>query len=214
MKNHSRTFPLVADDDPVISHPRRMQLYENTDLITNIRGDYQDKNYADVTRDYQTLSPENQSSAPKERLEPIEAGRTYAEQARQTARADLKQKRQHLAVSDKPMFSRRQDKSDTDNSLPASLEVGDLETVKQPELPVSKPSGLAKYSQYLKQDSYILADIRPEYKEPEQSDKDKPKKNSYDFLKRSQVYNYEANQLKKERQVAQELNLTRFDDLS
>ena len=40
----------------------------------------------------------------------------------------------------------------------------------------------------------------------------KPKKNNYDFLKESQIYNKEVLQSQREHKVAQELNLTRFDD--
>ena len=41
---------------------------------------------------------------------------------------------------------------------------------------------------------------------------EKAKKNNYDFLKKSQIYNKKNKQTEQERQVAQELNLTRITD--
>lgn len=43
-------FPLVADGVPIIDTAKQMALYENEDLITNIHGYYQDKDYDDVTK--------------------------------------------------------------------------------------------------------------------------------------------------------------------
>ena len=51
MIRNQRRFPFVADGEPVSNPPKVMALYENEDLITNIHGAYQDKNYDDVTRD-------------------------------------------------------------------------------------------------------------------------------------------------------------------
>ena len=39
-----------------------------------------------------------------------------------------------------------------------------------------------------------------------------PKKNNYDFLKKSQIYNKKENQSEKERKIAQELNLTNMTE--
>ena len=39
-----------------------------------------------------------------------------------------------------------------------------------------------------------------------------PKKNNFDFLKKSQIYNKKENQTEKERKVAQELNLTNITE--
>ena len=72
-------------------------------------------------------------------------------------------------------------------------------------------SELARFTSQLRQDSYILAELPQVYSEP-QNQIEKPKKNSYDFLKTSQIYNRQDYQEQKERQVAQELNLTPFDD--
>lgn len=39
-----------------------------------------------------------------------------------------------------------------------------------------------------------------------------PKKNNYDFLKKSQIYNKKEHQSEKERKIAQELNLTNMTE--
>lgn len=212
-----RVFPLIADGEPVISSPRQMFLYENQDLITNIRGDYQDKPYHDVLNDFQPVTAETRTQVPQERLNSVEAGRSYAEQARQTAKADLRKKRQSLVTGERITATRPLE-------TPAVLATSDQKELSSRSssayLPKevsrsaeSEERALAKYSEKLRQSTYILADIKPIYQEPKVEEQPIPKKNSYEFLKRSQVYNYEDNQLKKERQVAQELNLTRFTDL-
>ena len=71
---------------------------------------------------------------------------------------------------------------------------------------------MARAAQKLHQESYILVDLPKVYHKPEPSKSDKSQKNTFDFLKRSQVYNHKERQERRERQVAQELNLTRFDD--
>lgn len=43
MNRGSRRFPLIADDEPVMSPLVKMNLYDNEDLINNIRGFYQEK---------------------------------------------------------------------------------------------------------------------------------------------------------------------------
>ncbi|HEO7582219.1 TPA: hypothetical protein VBL43_001437, partial [Streptococcus agalactiae] len=52
------------------------------------------------------------------------------------------------------------------------------------------------------------------FQEPDNTPNPKTKKNNFDFLKRSQVYNKQDNQFHKERAKAQELNLTRFKDIN
>ena len=60
MIRNQRRFPFVADGEPVSNPPKVMALYENEDLITNIHGAYQDKNYDDVTRDYNFVGKDEQ----------------------------------------------------------------------------------------------------------------------------------------------------------
>jgi hypothetical protein len=65
----------------------------------------------------------------------------------------------------------------------------------------------------LHQETYILADIKPEYKVPNNAEQNrKNNKNNYDFLKNSQIYNRPDSRQRSERKVAQELNLTKIDD--
>ncbi|EGL46353.1 hypothetical protein HMPREF9966_1283 [Streptococcus anginosus SK52 = DSM 20563] len=40
-----KTFPLISDDEVMLSEMPRMNLYDESDLISNINGDYVDKNY-------------------------------------------------------------------------------------------------------------------------------------------------------------------------
>ncbi len=197
-----RKFPLVADNDTVVQQAKQMHLYENEDLITNIHGPYEDKVYDDVTQDYHFI-PENPASdqVPAERLKTQRAGKTYAEMAREEARRDLKKKRQSYVTSSD--FSKTSSHSYQPSfSRPVSLS----KTVKP-----SSVSELARFTSQLRQDSYILAELPQVYSEP-QNQIEKPKKNNYDFLKTSQIYNRQDYQEQKERQVAQELNLTPFDD--
>ncbi|EFX40879.1 hypothetical protein HMPREF9180_0533 [Streptococcus peroris ATCC 700780] len=41
---HER-FPIVSDDEIMLTEMPFMNLYDESDLISNIKGDYQDKNY-------------------------------------------------------------------------------------------------------------------------------------------------------------------------
>ena len=187
MDKRKRPFPLIADDEVVISPTRQMHLYDNEDLITNGGGKF----HAEVRP---VQSQQQERLVPDKEQVPQHKEPSYAEVARQEAKEDLRRKRQAIVTAEKKV------------------------PIKVPDLPASpkkseKPQGLAKYSEKLRQSTYILADIKPIYQEPVKKLDPKPKKNSYDFLKRSQIYNQQENQLKKERQVAQELNLTRFEDL-
>ncbi len=65
----------------------------------------------------------------------------------------------------------------------------------------------------LRQEDYILAELPIVYQEPVNASRKSSKKNNYDFLKRSQIYNKKENQSHKEAFFAQELNLSRFEDV-
>ena len=85
----------------------------------------------------------------------------------------------------------------------------------QPTAPFQKenPGEFAKYSQNLSQSHYILAETVSQVDSPAPNiEKSHPKKNNYDFLKKSQIYNKKSKQKEQERQVAQELNLTRMSE--
>lgn len=67
-----------------------------------------------------------------------------------------------------------------------------------------------KYSKRLRQDQLILANIEPA-KEEEVVDPTDKKKNNYDFLKTSQIYNHDQKKLKPQ-PIKQELDLTHLDE--
>jgi len=85
----------------------------------------------------------------------------------------------------------------------------------QPTAPFQKenPGEFAKYSQKLGQSHYILAETVSQVEHPiADGETSHSKKNNYDFLKKSQIYNKKSKQKEQERQVAQELNLTRMSE--
>ena len=195
MIRNQRRFPLVADGEPVSNPPKVMALYENEDLITNIHGAYQDKSYDDVTRDYNFVGKDEQDAS---RIESVTQGKSYAELAREEARRDIRRKRQAYLSKEVKAPS----KAALQQQLKATL----------PKKTAKPTSSLSNLAEKLHQDDYILAEIPVTYKKPDNSSTIKPKKNNYDFLKESQIYNKEVLQSQREHKVAQELNLTRFDD--
>ena len=128
----------------------------------------------------------------------------YAEQAREEARADLKKKRSAPYLT---------------SDLPTKVRSRKLPTASNAERP--KPTApfqkntsgeFTKFGDRLQQDNYILADIQPEYSPQPQEPEEKPKKNNYDFLKTSQIYNQDrAKEEQLKHSKAQELNLTGLD---
>ena len=206
-----KSFPLISDDEVMLSEMPRMNLYDESDLISNINGDYVDKNYLEWEpivkkiadsqvkegKAYQATSaiPSDEVAKP--------APKSYAELAREEARADLKKKRSAAYLTSDFITKKR--------SHPA---VNNANTAisHQPTAFFQKEngSGLSKYSRNLKQDHYILADIKVNTSLPKESPK--KSKNNYDFLKTSQIYNKKELQNQRERRIAQELNLTRLEE--
>ena len=206
-----KTFPLISDDEIMLSEMPRMNLYDESDLISNINGDYVDKNYLEWEpivkkiadsqvkegKAYQATSaiPSDEVAKP--------APKSYAELAREEARADLKKKRSAAYLTSDFITKKR--------SHPA---VNNANTAisHQPTAFFQKEngSGLSKYSRNLKQDHYILADIKVNTSLLKESPK--KSKNNYDFLKTSQIYNKKELQNQRERRIAQELNLTRLEE--
>ncbi|AND78740.1 hypothetical protein [Streptococcus pantholopis] len=194
-----KKFPLVADGEQIMQEPINMRLYNNEDLINNIHGPYQDKDFSDVTQDFNFVdqTPDVKNKAP-ERLQTLNEGKSYAQKAREEARRDIREKRQAFLANEvkmqaKPSFQRQP-------SQPASAQSKSS----------SQGSELSRFSKKLHQESYILAEIPQVYTEPRNSVRPKPKKNNYDFLKRSQIYNNQEFETQKEHRLTQELNLTRF----
>ena len=200
-------FPLVSDDEIMLTEMPVMDLYDESDFISNIKGEYRDKNYlewAPITEEKPAKPIEKTVEKPKKSgLGVKKEGKSYAEVAREEARADLKKKRSASYLTKDITPTRHHSKS--------SL----VRQGNQPTAPFQKenPGEFVKYSQKLTQSHYILAEeVSHISTQAEPKETSGPKKNNYDFLKKSQIYNKKNQQKEQERQVAQELNLTRITE--
>ena len=200
-------FPLVSDDEVILTEMPVMNLYDESDFISNIKGEYRDKNYlewAPITEEKPVKQIEKPVEKPKKAgLGVKKEGKSYAEVAREEARADLKKKRSASYLTKDITPTRR-------HSQPNLVRQGN-----QPTAPFQKenPGEFVKYSQKLTQSHYILAEeVNNISTQAEPKENSGPKKNNYDFLKKSQIYNKKNQQKEQERQVAQELNLTRITE--
>ena len=98
-----KSFPLISDDEVMLSEMPRMNLYDESDLISNINGDYVDKNYLEwepivkKIADSQVKGGKGKAYQATSAIPSAEvakpAPKSYAELAREEARADLKKKR-------------------------------------------------------------------------------------------------------------------------
>ena len=200
-------FPLVSDDEIMLTEMPVMDLYDESDFISNIKGEYRDKNYlewAPITEEKPVKPIEKPVEKPKKAgLGVKKEGKSYAEVAREEARADLKKKRSASYLTKDITPTRR-------HSQPSQVRQGN-----QPTAPFQKenPGEFVKYSQKLTQSHYILAEeVHSIPTKNEEVSAPAPKKNNYDFLKKSQIYNKKSKQTEQERRVAQELNLTRITE--
>ena len=200
-------FPLVSDDEVMLTEMPVMDLYDESDFISNIKGEYRDKNYlewAPITEETPVKPIEKSVEKPKKSgLGVKKEGKSYAEVAREEARADLKKKRSASYLTKDITPTRR-------HSQPNLVRQGN-----QPTAPFQKenPGEFVKYSQKLTQSHYILAEeVNNISTQAEPKETSGQKKNNYDFLKKSQIYNKKNQQKEQERQVAQELNLTRITE--
>ena len=200
-------FPLVSDDEVILTEMPVMDLYDESDFISNIKGEYRDKNYlewAPITEEKPAKLIEKPVEKPKKAgLGVKKEGKSYAEVAREEARADLKKKRSASYLTKDITPTRR-------HSQPSLVRQGN-----QPTSPFQKenPGEFVKYSQKLTQSHYILAEeVSHISTQTEKTETTGPKKNNYDFLKKSQIYNKKNQQKEQERQIAQELNLTRITE--
>ena len=200
-------FPLVSDDEVMLTEMPVMNLYDESDFISNIKGEYRDKNYlewAPITEETPVKPIEKPVEKPKKApLGVKKEGKSYAEVAREEARADLKKKRSASYLTKDITPTRR-------HSQPSTVRQSN-----QPTAPFQKenPGEFVKYSQKLTQSHYILAEeVNSIPTKNEEVSVPAPKKNNYDFLKKSQIYNKKSKQTEQERQVAQELNLTRITE--
>ena len=198
-------FPLVSDDEIMLTKMPVMDLYDESDFISNIKGDYRDKHYLEwspINEEETVVSPVV-SKKPESAPEPKKIEKTYAELAREEARADLKKKRSAKYLTQDVSHTRRHNGSTL------------VRQGNQPTAPFQKenPGELAKFSKNLIQSHYILAEEVGQVANPTpKTQTGKNKKNNYDFLKKSQIYNKKNKQTEQERQVAQELNLTRITE--
>ena len=200
-------FPLVSDDEIMLTAMPVMDLYDESDFISNIKGDYQEKNYLDwapISEDVSVKPLEKKAEKPQKiALGVKKEGKTYAEKAREEARADLKKKRSATYLTKDVTHTRR-------HSQPTLVRKGN-----QPTAPFQKenPGEFIKYSQKLTQSHYILAEeIKHISTDSVEKQARTANKNNYDFLKKSQIYNKKNKQTEQERRVAQELNLTRITE--
>lgn len=200
-------FPLVSDDEVMLTEMPVMNLYDESDLISNIKGEYRDKNYlewAPIAEETPVKPIEKQVEKTKKApLGVKKEGKSYAEVAREEARADLKKKRSASYLTKDITPTRR-------HSQPILVRKGN-----QPTAPFQKenPGEFVKYSQKMTQSHYILAEeVNSISTKNEEVSVPAPKKNNYDFLKKSQIYNKKSKQTEQERRVAQELNLTRITE--
>ena len=198
-------FPLVSDDEIMLTEMPVMDLYHASDFISNIKGDYRDKNYLEwspIVEKASVVAPVV-SKKPEPAPEVKKVEKTYAEMAREEARADLKKKRSARYLTQDVSHTRRHNGSTL------------VRQGNQPTAPFQKenPGEFAKFSKNLSQSHYILAEDVGQVANPTPKNQtEKAKKNNYDFLKKSQIYNKKNKQTEQERQVAQELNLTRITE--
>ena len=198
-------FPLVSDDEIMLTEMPVMDLYDESDFISNIKGDYRDKNYLEwspIVEEASVVAPVV-SKKPEPAPEVKKVEKTYAELAREEARADLKKKRSAKYLTQDVSLTRRHNGSTL------------VRQGNQPTAPFQKenPGEFAKFSKNLSQSHYILAEEVGQVATPSlENQAGKAKKNNYDFLKKSQIYNKKNKQSEQERQVAQELNLTRITE--
>lgn len=200
-------FPLVSDDEIMLTAMPVMDLYDESDFISNIKGDYQEKNYLDwapISEDVSVKPLEKKAEKPQKiALGVKKEGKTYAEKAREEARADLKKKRSATYLTKDVTHTRR-------HSQPTLVRKGNQSTA-----PFQKenPGEFIKYSQKLTQSHYILAEeIKHISTDSVEKQARTANKNNYDFLKKSQIYNKKNKEIEQERQLAQELNLTRITE--
>lgn len=137
----------------------------------------------------------------KEPVDKKSPANRYAEEAREAARADLKKKRTAPYLT-ADIASKPNRKKFTPSFIPKA----------KPTAPFQKenPGELIKYGERLKQEQLILLEGAEELPVQESHQEEKPKKNNYDFLKKSQIYNKNQQNIST-KTIKQELNVTNLD---
>ncbi|NQN50256.1 hypothetical protein HPA16_07875 [Streptococcus suis] len=219
MIRQEKRFPLVADNEVLVGVNPIMSLYDESDLISNIKGPYQEKEFAGVSSGQPVIRETGRLVTDDDLLPPLfeaksspysrrerhqllaqtkpSSHKTQGQVAREQAREDLKKKRSATYLRD-------------EKPTPAKVFVKPAVS----PTPEVKAGTLSHLADKLRQTDYILADIPAVYSlKKEDREQEQPvRKNSYDFLKKSQVYNYPERQQQRDRRIAQELNLTNIEE--
>lgn len=185
-----KQFPLLAASEPIFDERQPMNLYEESDFISNIKGDYQEKSiyeWAPISN----AKHQVEESRAKENVE----FKTDAALGREEARESVRQKRSAAYLQDDPNQAFRKD-------LQRRMELSRGTAVQREE----SVSNYQKVGEKLRQERYILADLRGE---TTKSSTPKGKQDSYDFLRKSQIYQ-EKEQKVTPRQTNQELDLRKL----
>ncbi len=185
-----KQFPLLAASEPIFDERQPMNLYEESDFISNIKGDYQEKSiyeWAPISN----AKHQVEESRAKENVE----FKTDAALGREEARESVRQKRSAAYLQDDPNQAFRKD-------LQRRMELSRGTAVQREE----SVSNYQKVGEKLRQKRYILADLHDKTKT---SDTSKSKQDSYDFLRKSQIYQ-EKEQKVTPRQTNQELDLCKL----
>ena len=64
-------FPLISDNEAIFSEVPHMDLYDEFDFISNIKGDYQEKTFADSSSSSKTVAQPIPSSQSEKRKQVI-----------------------------------------------------------------------------------------------------------------------------------------------
>lgn len=221
-----KTFPIVDDNEPLLGTMPHMDLYEEADLISNIIGDYQDKNHLEWSPISDVLSSEAVKAQGTKMREAFKAKGQNHQGLQQEPIGKIRIDKSHLGErvgkeSSRKVTKKRIPPHLTKDSLTAQAfgreqKKEQSTKKKKPTAPFQKehPGEYARFSAPLRQTEYILADLKPHY-QPMEDGKDKsqrPNKNNYDFLKKSQIYNQQDPKTPRERKIAQELNLTGLEN--
>ncbi|MGT2666825.1 cystathionine gamma-synthase [Streptococcus rifensis] len=215
-------FPLIDDDELMVREQPVMNLYDDKDLISNIKGPYDEPSF--TSEQESSFSYRESILTPKDHSRPgyerARVSSAVAHRSMRTSQPQSSEKQRESAFS-YTQVARAQAREDLKRKRSASYLNFDKPGFKSKELPQPKPTrrdldkeqmdDLARSANRLRQSSYILAELKPDVLEVNEEEAPKSPKNNYDFLKTSQVYNYQGNSQKKNKKVAQELDLTRFE---
>ncbi|HEL1618417.1 TPA: hypothetical protein TXL63_000215 [Streptococcus suis] len=216
MMRQEKRFPLVADDEVLVGDNPKMNLYDEQDLISNIRGTYHEKDFSlALENKRETIGGQIRKTTEKLLHPKQEQG-----QSRHSRKDRLQQFKNLKPFSEKTQGQLARERAREDLKKKKSATYLREEKLGQSKVAITKTSTKGKTGQLshladkLRQTDYILADLPAVYslKKEDREQGTSIRKNSYDFLKKSQVYNYPERHQKQERRIAQELNLTEIEE--